>query len=161
MHKGKMVTNANVVPYCRAALWRFNCHVCAEVCSTIHSVKYLHKYIHKGGDRAEVELAGTDALDASAPVEAQVGHKEDEIRQYLDGRYISTSEAVWRALKFPLHHTLRRPFFTAPSALHFFPQFFFEVPLSKGILSLDVIAMSLHDKAIRICGFEVIGLHFL
>ena len=56
-----------------------------EVCSTIHAVKYIHKYIYKGSDRATVEL------------------EQDEIKSYISGHYISSSEAVWRLFEFPVH----------------------------------------------------------
>ena len=88
--------NTWVVPYNRALLKRYQCHCNVEVCSTLHAVKYLHKYIHKGGDRAEVQFSNA-ASDVPAP--------KDEIAEYLHGRCISTSEAVWRAFCFPMHES--------------------------------------------------------
>ena len=43
----------------------------------MRAVKYIHKYIYKGNDRTTVELG-----------------QNDEITQYLYGRYIGPSEAV-------------------------------------------------------------------
>ncbi len=104
---GDMVfDNTWVVPYNPALLKQYQCHCNVEVCSTLHAVKYLHKYIHMGGDRAEVEYIpnGTEALDVDdANAAAVVVPPKDEIAEYLHGRYISTSEAVWRALCFPMH----------------------------------------------------------
>ena len=93
----------------RVLLWKYRCHINVEVCSTLHAVKYLHKYISKGGDRAEVELAEyapgeleqLDATERDPPTSTIV---KNEIKEYIDGRYISTSEATWRAFAFPLHH---------------------------------------------------------
>jgi hypothetical protein len=99
---GDMVfDNTWVVPYNRALLKRYQCHCNVEVCSTLHAVKYLHKYIHKGGDRAEVQFssASLDGGDAVVPA------PKDEIADYLHGRFISTLEAVWRALCFPMHES--------------------------------------------------------
>jgi hypothetical protein len=63
-----------------------------EVSAKIENVKYLHKYLVKMPDRAEVVVQMVDGKDF------------DETKVFLDGRYISTSEAVWRALRFPVHY---------------------------------------------------------
>jgi hypothetical protein len=63
-----------------------------EVSAKIENVKYLHKYLVKMPDRAEVV------------VQMAEGEDFDETKVYLDGRYISTSEAVWRALRFHVHY---------------------------------------------------------
>jgi hypothetical protein len=65
----------------------FNCHINLEVCASIKSVKYIHKYIYKGNDRATLEMGGA----------------VDEVKTYLDSRYISSTEAAWRILEFPMH----------------------------------------------------------
>jgi hypothetical protein len=101
---GLVVNNSNVVPYPRVLLRKFNCHINAEVVGSIHAVKYLHKYIHKGGDRAEVELVGCETLDPHGDVEREAQAATiDEIKMYQEGRYISSSEAVWRCLAFSMH----------------------------------------------------------
>ncbi len=66
------------------------------MCASIASVKYLYKYIYKGSDRATIEI-GT-----ASQIEIDPSNKiENEIKQYLDGRYISPPEAHWRILSFP------------------------------------------------------------
>ena len=50
-----------------------------EACNSIKSVKYLYKYVYKGHDRANVEIL------------EQVNY--DEIKTYLDARYVSAPEA--------------------------------------------------------------------
>lgn len=67
-------------------------HLNVEVAAMIENVKYLHKYLVKMPDRAEVVMQLADGLDV------------DETKIYLDGRYISTSEAVWRGLRFNVHY---------------------------------------------------------
>ena len=73
----------------------------------------VHKNIHKGCDRAEVEYTRNDVkgFDGTAVSSEHNSVKqppvlEHDIRTFQEGRYISTSEAVWLALSFPLHHTL-------------------------------------------------------
>lgn len=57
------------------------------MCRLFGSMKYINKYIDKGGD------CGTLTL-----------HDEnDEVKQYIDGRYFSASEAAWRIFQFNLH----------------------------------------------------------
>jgi hypothetical protein len=68
-----------------------------EWCNQSTSIKYLFKYINKGYDRITATInrstAGPEAEEQ--PI--------DEIKQYLDCRYISLSEACWRIFGFPIH----------------------------------------------------------
>lgn len=54
-------------------------------------VKYLFKYIHKQPDSAHMELSSDGVLDT------------DEIRQYIDTRYVSPPEAAYRIFEYPMH----------------------------------------------------------
>lgn len=54
-------------------------------------VKYLFKYIHKQPDSAHMEVSSDGVLDA------------DEIKQYIDCRYISPPEAAFRLLGKKMH----------------------------------------------------------
>jgi hypothetical protein len=83
---GHMLDNWWIVPYNPYLLHRFNCHINIETSVTFHSVKYITKYIHKGPDRATLEV--TD---------------HDEIKRFINSRYVSAPEAVWRLLEFDLH----------------------------------------------------------
>jgi hypothetical protein len=80
-------TNKDVVPHPRELLVKFNCHINLEVCALIKSVKYIHKYIYKGPDRATLEMRGA----------------VDEVKCYLDSRYISSIEAMWRIFELEMH----------------------------------------------------------
>jgi hypothetical protein len=51
----------------------------------MRSIKYIHKYVYKGHDRAECRFVGA----GGGP------RVENEIDQYLEGRYITASEAVY------------------------------------------------------------------
>ena len=88
IQKGETIfTNSNVVPHPPELLVEFDCHINLEVCATIKAVKYVHKYIYKGPDRATLEIQG--------PV--------DEVKAYLDSRYVSAMEAAWCIFEFPMH----------------------------------------------------------
>ncbi|GBP15269.1 hypothetical protein EVAR_92263_1 [Eumeta japonica] len=56
---------------------------------TVKSIKYICKYVNKGSDMAVFGVAGDN--------------RNDEITQYQMGRYISSNEAVWRIMSFPMH----------------------------------------------------------
>lgn len=81
------VDNSIIVPYCPLLSKALNAHINVEYCNSVKSIKYVTKYINKGSDQA---------------VFATVNDK-DEIGQYQIGRYVSTNEAVWKILGFPIH----------------------------------------------------------
>jgi len=62
-----------------------------EICATIHAVKYIHKYIYKGFDKATVEITTGGQ------------QQRDEIKEFLDACYISSSEACWCIFEFNMH----------------------------------------------------------
>jgi predicted O-linked N-acetylglucosamine transferase (SPINDLY family) len=79
----------SVVPYNPYLSKKFNAHINVEVCSSVTAVKYLYKYVYKGHDKATIEL--------NAETE------NDEIKKYLDSRYVSSSEAYRRINGFKMH----------------------------------------------------------
>ncbi|UYV82503.1 hypothetical protein LAZ67_21002595 [Cordylochernes scorpioides] len=97
------VDNRWVVPYNPYLLVRFNAHINVEVCASVKSVKYLFKYVYKGHDRPEVEVS-VGELDMES-------RAHDEIKNFLDARYVSAPEAMWRMFEYRLHahsHTICR-----------------------------------------------------
>ena len=84
-----VVDNRWVVPYCPLITKTFAAHINVEMCTSVKSIKYICKYIHKGSDAAVFALENID--------------KNDEVTRYQTGRYISTNEAAWRILDFPIH----------------------------------------------------------
>lgn len=84
--KGESLSMGNewVVPYNPYLALRYKAHINVEVATTLFSVKYLHKYLQKGSDRATAEF------------------EADEIKQYINGRYIGSAEACWRLFEFPV-----------------------------------------------------------
>ena len=88
----KVATNQSIVPYNAGLLLEFECHLNVEVCSTVKSVQYLYKYVYKGPDRAMVKLRKEKGPNVRIAV--------DEIKNYVDSRYISSPEAFWKLAEF-------------------------------------------------------------
>lgn len=84
--RGHMVGNEWIVPYNPKLSAEFNCHINVECAVSFASVKYINKYMHKGGDRTTLEV-----------------DERDEIKRYIDSRYFSSPEAVWRVLRNDIH----------------------------------------------------------
>lgn len=102
--RGSSVDNRFVVPYNPYLLAKFDCHLNVEVCSTVKSVKYIYKYVYKGYDCASVQFGRVnDDVNGSIQV--------DEIQNFLNGRYVGSTEAAWRIFEYPMHfqtHTIIR-----------------------------------------------------
>ncbi|XP_058740878.1 uncharacterized protein LOC131613207 [Vicia villosa] len=91
------LANRYGVPYNAYLLKKFQAHINMEWCNQGTSVKYLFKYINKGYDTI---TAAAVEIDTD---ENFIVRNIDEIRQYLDCRYVSPSEACWRIFSFPIH----------------------------------------------------------
>ena len=95
---GLPMGNEWVVPYNPYLTLKYNAHVNVEVCGSIAAIKYLFKYIHKGHDKA-MYTVHADATAALADI--------DEIKEYIDARYVASVEAAWRIFEFDI--TDRKP----------------------------------------------------
>lgn len=101
VHKGReSLNNQFVVPYNRDLLLHFQCHMNLEICNNSRSLKYLFKYCLKGHDQA-TRLIRKKKGNNGEPQKRKSG---DEIKHYLDGRYVCASEAAWRILGFDIHY---------------------------------------------------------
>ena len=96
---GHVIDNRWVVPYNPVLLKLFDAHINVEICTSPGGIKYLFKYCYKGSDRAQVAIA------QDAEIQGDNGQVEivDEIKRYLDARYITPHVACWRILYYPLH----------------------------------------------------------
>ena len=81
--------NSFVVPYNPTLYLRFQAHINVEIVHSVQAVKYLYKYITKGQDQVLLGF-GEDT-------------ENDEINRYVNARYISASEALWRLYGFEIH----------------------------------------------------------
>jgi hypothetical protein len=95
---GIELDNRWVVPHNVYLSTKYDEHINVEVCNNICAVKYLFKYVYKGHDCATVELSRqSDNATEGNVVDI------DEIKKYLDCRYVSASKAAWRIFKFDMH----------------------------------------------------------
>ena len=96
---GIQLDNRWVVPHNIGLVTKYNAHINVEICSSILAIKYLYKYLYKGHDRATVSLSQMNNMQPSAETEPI-----DEIKMYLDARYVSASESIWRIFHYRLHN---------------------------------------------------------
>lgn len=73
------------VPYMPYLLKLLECHVNVEITSTVNVFLYLYKYLFKGPDRTLFAFSENGI---------------DEAKEYIKGRYLSSSEAAWRIFQF-------------------------------------------------------------
>ena len=92
--------NRWIVPYNPYLTVKFQAHINVELCSTISSIKYIYKYIYKGYDCGGVQVENNNN-----------NKRYDEINNYLNVRYVSSNEAIWRLFEFKMYymsHTVYR-----------------------------------------------------
>ncbi|KAI9113901.1 hypothetical protein K1719_015152 [Acacia pycnantha] len=95
--KGVELDNRYVVPYNARLLKLFAGHLNVEKTNQSRAIKYLFKYISKGHDRV---IAGIYNANNNPSTQQTV----DEILHYLNCRYVSACEALWRIFAFDIHH---------------------------------------------------------
>ncbi|GBN27771.1 hypothetical protein AVEN_31077-1 [Araneus ventricosus] len=88
--RGREMDNRFVVPYNPYLLLKYNAHINVEVCTSLSAVKYVYKYINKGFDCTNMVLTAGQVQD-------------NEIANYIDARYVSAPEAMWRLLGSYMH----------------------------------------------------------
>lgn len=91
------VDNRDVVPYNPYLCSKYESHINVEAITSVSVIKYAFKYINKGPDAAIMELKDEFVFD--------------EIKAYIDSRYISSGEAAWTLLALPKQgksHTIFR-----------------------------------------------------
>ena len=81
---------------------KFEAHINVEWCNRSRSIKYLFKYITKGPDHATLILEENLHIDYSTGVQHMID--TDDVKTYLNCRYVSTIEACWRIFEFAIHH---------------------------------------------------------
>ena len=112
------IDNRIVVPYNPLLSKTFNAHINVEICNSVKAIKYVIKYVTKGSDMAVFGVQKQNSNNsnndskknkqnkplriASKPV-VQPKNLNDEVEVYKLGRYISSSEAIWRIYDFNIH----------------------------------------------------------
>ena len=94
----KEVDNRWIVPYNPWLSKKFDAHINVEICSSVKSIKYLFKYVYKGHDCANLELRV--ASDGQQENVASI----DDVSIFLDARYVSAPEAMWRLSEKRMHY---------------------------------------------------------
>jgi hypothetical protein len=61
-----------------------------ECVISVKAIKYIYKYVYKGHDRTTMEF----------------GKSQDEIKLYLDARYVSACEGFWCIIQSIMHQEL-------------------------------------------------------
>ena len=97
------LNNSFVVPHNLQILKKYKAHVNVEWCNKSSAIKYLFKYITKGVDRATF-LIQKDGEQIPKEQESTSGKPRNEINDYLEGRYLSACESMWRIFMFDVHH---------------------------------------------------------
>ncbi|XP_021953572.1 uncharacterized protein LOC110850450 [Folsomia candida] len=91
--RGSTMDNRYVVSYSPYLLLKYNAHINVEVCTSLLAVKHIYKYIYKGFDCACIRITS----------DGQQQLQYNEIDNYINGRYLSAPEAIWRLLEFKMH----------------------------------------------------------
>ncbi|GJY19437.1 DNA helicase [Tanacetum coccineum] len=81
-------------------------HINVEYCGWTMLIKYLFKYISKGTDRvvAHISRSNPTSIVNDTPSTNRPHIVIDEIKIYLDARYVSPHEACWRIFEFEIHY---------------------------------------------------------
>lgn len=95
-----LIDNRYVVPHNVELLVKYGCHINVEYCNQGSLIKYLFSYINKGHDRPIVVLEGPNRTRSFI----SMLHHENEIKEYINCRYISVSEACWKLLGFEMQY---------------------------------------------------------
>ncbi|GJZ51267.1 ATP-dependent DNA helicase PIF1 [Tanacetum coccineum] len=102
--KGKFTyDNKHVVPHNRYLLLKYKAHINVEWCNRSKAIKYLFKYLNKGPDRATIVIE-ENVKNGTAVAKEKV-LEIDEIKNYLNCRFLAPCEAVWRLFSFDIHYS--------------------------------------------------------
>ncbi|KAL4314731.1 uncharacterized protein LOC107640267 [Arachis ipaensis] len=101
LKNGVQLDIRHVVPYNRNLLVKYDAHLNVELCNRSRSVKYLFKYINKGPNHATVVISNEQNSASTSEIRIE---EHDEIKAYLDCRYISVSETAWRIYQFDMFY---------------------------------------------------------
>jgi len=94
--------NRWVVPHNLQLLKKYQAHINVEYVNKSKLLKYLCKYVNKGPDQASIIFKRIKkAQDETKDEETK---DIDEIKEYLDCRYICEQDALWRLLGYEIHY---------------------------------------------------------
>lgn len=100
---GLRIDNRWVVPHNQFLAAKYSAYINVEICTSGTALKYLFKYVYKGHTRATAVLNQEPSSVAQDGAPGQDSRAVDEISEFIDGRYVAASEAVWRIFGFYIH----------------------------------------------------------
>ncbi|XP_077221932.1 uncharacterized protein LOC143855744 [Tasmannia lanceolata] len=95
--------NRYVVPHNVDLIIKYQAHINVEWCNRSRAIKYLFKYINKGPDR--ITIIVEEDISSNRGNDNTEIKKIDEIKSYLDCRYVSAC-ACWRIFQFDIQHRM-------------------------------------------------------
>jgi len=100
---GTRLDNQFVIPHNLPILKKYQAHINVEWCNTSNAIKYLFKYVTKGVDKATILIEKGTTTTFDTEDTTRVVKERNEIQEYLDCRYLSACEAMWRTFAFKIH----------------------------------------------------------
>jgi len=94
--------NRWVVPYNLNLLKKYQANINVEYVNKSKLLKYLCKYVHKGPDQTAI-IFQQIRKQSEKPINEQT-KDIDEIKEYLECRYISKQDVLWRLLEYDIHY---------------------------------------------------------
>jgi hypothetical protein len=98
---GHRLDNRWVVPHNLQLLKKYQAHINVEWCNKTTFIKYLFKYVTKGADCSKVYLQRARS-GQETPYDRE-SNTINEVKEYLDCRYICEQDACWRIFGFDIH----------------------------------------------------------
>jgi hypothetical protein len=93
--------NRWIVPYNLTLLKKYQAHINVEWCNKSIFIKYLFKYVTKGPDQSKLYLQRV--LDGQyTPIDEETNAR-NEVKEYLDARFICPYDSCWRILGYEIH----------------------------------------------------------
>ena len=93
--------NRFVVHYNIQLCMKFCAHINVEICSQSMLIKYLFKYLTKGPDRIRAVIEDNVYTENSEKTHYT---EVDETKNYINYRYITLYEAIWRLYEYSINH---------------------------------------------------------
>ncbi|KAF8111948.1 hypothetical protein N665_0070s0018, partial [Sinapis alba] len=100
---GAVMNNTSVVPHNIAILKKYEAHINVEWCNRTSAVKYLFKYITKGVDKAIAVIEKGNNISTLDKDTEVVTKQQNEIQDFIECRYLSACESMWRIFAFHIH----------------------------------------------------------
>ena len=123
------VDNRSIISYSPYLLLQYNVHISVECTAGFHAIKYIYKvclffglyyllhnkalqYVYKGPNHVSLTLHPLYTPDSNTDDQLV---NQDETKLYIDGRYISSSEAYSRLMGWSMHKVC---FFGETNSMH-------------------------------------------